>query len=70
MTYFKQTVIRVLPLLVLPLAMLVVASRVRSAAEFPPPCMEHKTNQSPILKEQALGPAAHDVKASAKEAQE
>ena len=38
MTSLKRKAIRLLPLLALPLALAVISTRVRSAAEFPEPC--------------------------------
>lgn len=38
MNSLKRKAIRLLPLLVLPLSLAVISTRVRSAAELPPPC--------------------------------
>jgi putative intracellular protease/amidase len=47
MKYLKRNVIRLLPLLVLPLSLLVITSRVKSAAEFPQPCRDDAQTTSP-----------------------
>jgi putative intracellular protease/amidase len=47
MKYLKRNVIRLLPLLVLPLSLLVITSRVKSAAEFPQPCRDDAQTTGP-----------------------
>jgi hypothetical protein len=40
MKHLKRKALRLLPVLALPLCLALVASRARSAAEFPPPCKD------------------------------
>lgn len=64
MKHLKRKAVRLLPLLALPLCLAVVASRARSAAEFPPPCKDDSAADASSLgksAQQAALPAMQKI---------